>query len=381
MINFSLKGHESKKIFDPDQAIWKGDGGELLDITVSSNLHLSKLDENPHGMWRYRGVIPIKNDKNIVTLQEGNTPLSEVILPNMKSVWIKQDHLFPTGSYKDRGASVLISKAKELGVNKIIQDSSGNAGAAIAAYAAAANIPCEIFLPEETSLSKIVQIEAYGAKIIKVPGSRKETARRALMESQNSYYASHSYNPYFFHGTKTFAYELVEQLNWNAPDILVIPAGNGTLLLGCFIGFQELVQQKIIRKMPKLVAVQSEKCSPLFHYFKDQNFNMNLYEPNETIAEGIAIPNPIRLSQMFQAVKKTGGEVVLVSDTEIIEAWKFISRLGYFIEPTSAATIAGLINYSNNLDPNLKIASVFTGSGLKSIDKIQKILGQKNTSF
>ncbi|MCF8254113.1 MAG: threonine synthase [Bacteroidia bacterium] len=329
-------------------------------------------------MWRYRGVIPIINDNNIVTFQEGNTPLTEVILPNNKLVWIKQDHLFPTGSYKDRGASVLISKAKELGVSKIIQDSSGNAGAAIAAYAAAANIPCEIYLPEETSLSKIVQIEAYGAKIIKVPGSRKDTAKRALMESQNSYYASHSYNPYFFQGTKTFAYELAEQLNWNAPDILVIPAGNGTLLLGCYIGFHELVQQKIIQKMPKLVAVQSEKCSPLFHYFHDQNFNMNLYEPSETIAEGIAIPNPVRLSQMFQAIKKTGGDVVLVSDSEIIEAWKYISRLGYFIEPTSAATIAGLINYSNNLDPNLKIASVFTGSGLKSIDKIQKILGQTN---
>jgi threonine synthase len=267
-----------------------------------------------------------------------------------------------------------MSKLKEWKVRHIVQDSSGNAGAAIAAYAAKAGIPCDIFLPKETSESKVAQIQAYGANIIRVNGNRKQTAAVTFEAAQKSYYASHSFNPFFFQGTKTFAYEICEQLSWKSPDIVVLPAGNGTLLLGCYIGFKELAELDVIKKIPKLIAVQSQNCSPLVYINENPHFDANLFEGKGTIAEGIAIPNPVRLKQMLHAVIETNGEIITVSDIEIAKTWKWLASNGHFIEPTSAATIAGLNKFADGLSNELNIVSVFTGSGLKSIDKIQKIL-------
>ena len=200
-----------QRTYKDDEARWQCDCGGLLDIEFTPDFDLEKIAKRPPGMWRYREAIPIAQDEKIVSFDEGFTPLSLLQLDG-HSLYIKQDHLFPSGSYKDRGASVLISKAKELGLKRIVEDSSGNAGCAIAAYSARAGIECEIYVPESTSPGKLAQIRMYGAHLVLVPGSREDTAHAVMQAAQDTYYASHSWNPFFFQGTKTFAYEVCEQL-------------------------------------------------------------------------------------------------------------------------------------------------------------------------
>lgn len=287
-------------------------------------------------------------------------------------VLLKLDFLFPTGSYKDRGATVLMSQAKKEGVQFVVQDSSGNAGCAIAGYSAKANIGCKIFVPADTSPTKIIQIQLYGAEVVKVQGNREATAQACLHEAQNAYYASHVYNDLFFQGTKTFAFEVCEQLGWQAPNSVVLPAGNGTLLLGAYLGFSELLQEGVIAKMPKLIGVQARNCAPLYALHSRQV--LPAWSP--TLAEGISIAQPKRGQEMIDVVQKTGGTFIAVGE-EAIEAELFaLARKGYFVEPTSACVIAGLAQYVATLQEPEKIVSVLTGSGLKASEKLQKMFAK-----
>lgn len=323
-------------------------------------------------MWRYREAIPIQDDANIVSFDEGFTPMIEVVF-NGRPVFIKQDQLFSTGSYKDRGASVLVSKMKELKIKQVVEDSSGNAGCAISAYCTAADIHCDIFVPEDTAPGKLSQIQFYGAKLNKIPGNRKDAAHAVLKAARKIYYASHSWNPFFFHGTKTFAFEICEQLGWKSPDTLIVPVGNGTLLLGAYIGFNELFNSKIIDKTPKIVAVQAENCSPLYVAFKKNLKQVPEIYKKDTIAEGIAIADPIRGKQVVEAVEKSNGDFIIVDDFEIKESLKAICKKGFYIEPTSAATTAGINKYLRQSKHHEIIVSVFTGHGLKTTEKMLKL--------
>jgi len=320
-------------------------------------------------LWRYREAIPIHEENHIICMGEGCTPLEPMEIDHHR-VLIKIDYLFPTGSYKDRGAAVLVSKAKELGIRKVVEDSSGNAGCAIAAYCAKGGIGCEIYVPESTSKGKLTQIEAYGALLKRVKGSREKTAEATLEAASRTYYASHCWNPFFFHGTKTFAYEIWEQLNWKAPDTLVLPIGHGTLLLGAYIGFRELKEAGLVKKAPRLVGVQSAFCAPLYQAFQEGKEEVPLIEKKETLAEGIAIATPVRGKQILRAIQETGGEILSVSEEEIKIARKEMGLRGYFIEPTSAATIAGLKKYLSKKGRQETVVSTLTGIGLKSIEKM-----------
>ncbi|MGC8849203.1 MAG: threonine synthase, partial [Candidatus Bathyarchaeia archaeon] len=247
--------------------VWRCSCGGLLDIEYEAEFPLDKIRWREPSMWRYREAIPILNDSNIVSFLEGFTPLLRVDIGG-RAVLVKEDRLFPTGSFKDRGASVLISKVKELGVGSVVEDSSGNAGCSIAAYSARAGVHCRVFAPWDASPVKLAQISFYGAELVRVPGSREEAASAALEAAGDDYYASHSWNPFFLHGAKTFAFEVCEQLGWHAPDSVVLPVGNGTLLLGAYIGFRELMEADVIHGMPRLVGVQSMNCAPLYQAFK-----------------------------------------------------------------------------------------------------------------
>lgn len=328
-----------------------------------------EIDLTASSLWRYKSAIPLLPETPIVSLQEGFTPMRLVTVSGI-SLWVKQEQLSVTGSYKDRGASVLMSKAKELGIREIVQDSSGNAGCSIAAYAAAAGIACTLFVQKDTSPSKLAQMEAYGATLKLIDGTREDVADAALVAAKHTYYASHVYNPYFLQGTKTFAYEIAEQRNWKMPEAVVLPAGNGTLLLGCYIGFQELLASGIITHIPKLIAVQAAHCSPLAQAFFNQPPNLQI---QTTLAEGIAIAKPARAAEMLEAVHKTQGTFITVSEQAITDAWKACAQLGYYIEPTSAATIAGALSYAAS-SPQSDIVTLFSGHGLKSTDKILKLL-------
>ncbi len=311
----------------------------------------------------------------IISFEEGFTPLLPAELDG-RSVWIKQDHLFPTGSYKDRGASVLMSKVKELGISRVVEDSSGNAGCAIAAYSAKGRIQSEIYVPDSTSPGKLAQIEAYGAVLKKIPGSREDTARAVWDAAQKDYYASHSWNPFFFQGTKTWAFEVWEQLGWKAPDTILLPVGNGTLLLGAFIGFGELLEAGMIREIPRMIGVQSVHCAPLARAFREGLKEIPKIQPQETLAEGIAIAEPVRGKQIVEAVKKSGGSFLSVQEEEVKRALRLTGRMGFYVEPTAAAAVAGVLQYLKSSDPEETIVSVFTGHGLKATEKILKILGE-----
>ncbi len=361
------------------EKIWKCACGGLLDIVFTPSFPLDKIARREPNLWRYREALPILNDENIISFGEGFTPFIPVEFEG-RAILIKQDHLFPSGSFKDRGASVLVSKARELGIKDLVEDSSGNSGCAVAAYCGLAGIRCEIFVPENTSAGKLAQILMYGANLHKVPGSREDTAVAALAAAEKSYYGSHTWNPFFFQGTKTFAFEVCEQLGWKAPDSVVLPVGNGTVFLGAYLGFQELLEAGIVEKLPKLIGVQAARCAPLYKAFSEKSREIPEVKVEKTIAEGIGIARPARGGQILDAVEKSRGELIAVDEEEIQESLRVLCRKGYYIEPTAAATAAGLSRYLSKADPDETVVSIFTGHGLKSTEKMVKILNRVQSS-
>ena len=345
---------------------WRSESGALLDLKFTPELANDSFSDRPHTMWRYREAIPIEDDANIISFDEGYTPLTPHTLSGCTFL-LKQDHLFPTGSYKDRGASVLISQAKALGVDRVVEDSSGNAGAAIAAYCARSGIQCDIYVPESTSPAKLEQIAGYGATLHRIPGSREDTAEAALNAAKGQFYASHVWNPYFFHGTKTFAYEIWEQLGQRAPDEVLIPTGNGTLLIGAYIGFSELLAAGRIGQMPQLVGVQAENCSPLHEMWQHNLDALPSLTTSPTAAEGIAIAAPARGVQIVDIIRKTGGSIVTVTEDEIRTAHHTAQRAGWFIEPTSASALAAASR--RGCGEGQTVVIPLTGHGLKSAGK------------
>jgi threonine synthase len=358
-----------KRFYPLQPERWRCDCGSFLDLEFESRFPIQKILKRNPTLWRYREAIPIRHDASILSMGEGFTPLEEIEF-NGNRIRLKVDYLFPTGSYKDRGATVLISKMKEWKVQKVVEDSSGNAGSAIAAYSAKAGIRCEIYVPQYISPGKLVQILAYGATLKKVEGSRERTAVKAMKAASKIPYASHCWNPFFLHGTKTFAFEVWEQMDWKAPDTLVLPIGHGTLFLGAHLGFKELKKAGMIKTIPKMVGVQSAACPPLYQAFKEDRREPRPIEKKETMAEGIAIAEPVRGRQILEVIGETGGEIVAVTEREIGLALREMGQRGHFIEPTSAATIAGLRKYLGKKRGRETVVSTLTGTGLKSVGKM-----------
>ncbi|WP_339226710.1 threonine synthase [Oceanobacillus sp. FSL K6-2867] len=358
------------EIHDPQTLIYRCPCGGLLDIAeFDIDFPLDKIKQRTPSLWRYEEALPFSKSQQ-VTLGEGFT--SMVTMDNSDNVFLKMDYMMPTLSFKDRGASMLITAAKALHVKRIVADSSGNAGTAIAAYAAKARIKCDIFVPASTSPNKLSQIKAYGAKLHLIPGTREDTADAAIkeVEASGSFYASHVYNPFFYQGTKTYAYEIWEDMNGNVPDAIIVPVGNGTLLLGTYYGFKDLHDKGLIPSIPKFIAVQAEGCAPLFKAFQSGAQEIEPLEPKETQAEGIAIANPARHHQILQVIKETGGEMIAAPEQKIEDARQELAYKGFFVEPTSAATYAGYLTYvaqQGNPIKNLTTVIPLCGAGLKAI--------------
>lgn len=307
---------------------------------------LFKIPENP---------LKYKTD---LELGEVKTPLIKKELAGHE-IYYKLDYYQPTGSFKDRGARLMVGKLNETKVNEIIEDSSGNAGAAVAAYSAAAGITCNIYLPEDTSSGKIAQIESTGALIKKISGDREATSRAIKKAASNKYYASHIYNPLFFAGIATLAQELIEDLKYI--DEIILPVGNGSLLLGIWHGLKELLDKNNI---PRLIAVQAEPVSPIWEEYYGKKLNSNTYSKN--LAEGISIQEPARKIEIIKAVRESRGDVILVKQQEIKEALNQLWMQGIYIEPTAAVAPAAAIKYLKNKDVyNKNIVIILTGSGLK----------------
>jgi len=294
----------------------------------------------------------VQIEKPLVSIGGTVTPMFERTIGGV-TMQLKLDYYMPTGSFKDRGAYVLINKLKEFGVEEVVEDSSGNAGAAIAGYCAAAGIKCSIYVPESTSEGKIKQVKAYGAELVKVPGSRDDTSLAIQAAAQKTYYASHVYNPLFFEGTKSIVPEIAAQCG--IPDYIVVPAGNGTMLLGVYLGFKEL------GTLPRIIAVQSAHCTPVYAKFK----GIPALPPSPTAAEGIAVGTPMRIEEMVEAVRESGGDFITVEDEEVLFAKDELAKMGIYCEPTSGVAVAAAKKYFGNDAHGAKIVVPLTGSGLK----------------
>ncbi|MFE7133493.1 threonine synthase [Streptomyces sp. NPDC057638] len=295
----------------------------------------AELPGRVNSLWRYREALPLTAPT--VSLGEGRTPL----VPLTAHVSAKLDYLMPTLSFKDRGAVMLAELARTLAPRRVIADSSGNAGTSVAAYCARAGLPCTVYVPEGTSAKKCEQIRAHGARLETVPGDRETTAEaaRAAAGTPGTFYASHVYNPYFLHGTKTYVYELWEDLGGTLPDTLVLPVGNGTLLLGAALAVGELYEHGLITRRPTLTAVQAEAAAPLaaaFHAGADDLLDDGP-AIGPTLAEGIAIPRPPRARAILRAVRESGGTFLTVPEDRVRAAQRDLAARGLFVEATGVA--------------------------------------------
>jgi threonine synthase len=349
---------------------WRCTCGGLYHLRTAATFPRTAIRKRPHTLWRYREALPLPEACDTVTLGESVTPL--LPWPALPGCVLKLEFLSPTGSFKDRGAAVMLSHMSHLGVRAAVEDSSGNAGAAVAAYAARAGIACRIFVPAATSSGKLAQITAYGAAVAPIAGTREDVAAAARAAAEQSYYASHVFNPYFFQGTKTFALELWEQLGFRAPDRVILPVGHGTLYLGAYLGFRDLLEAGEIPSLPRLIGVQADLCAPLAAAWRGEPAG----EPASTVAEGIRIAAPDRAEEILQACRQTGGEMFTVSESEIVSTLLTLGRTGLFVEPTAAVAPAGALKLAaTGRLPTEGITVIpLTGSGLKASQTIAKLL-------
>lgn len=351
---------ESVHILRPNCAcggLWK------LDFSPPK-FSLAEIDRDEWSLFRYRKFMPVSGDAwRSVSLGEGMTPVIRLD----KDVLLKMDYFMPTLSYKDRGAVMLITRCKELGVDYVVQDSSGNAGNSIAAYAARAGIRCEIFVPEGTSPKKIDMIRAYGAKCTVVPGNRDHCADicREKVKRDGLYYANHVYNPFFYEGTKTYIYEVMEQIH-RMPNLILIPVGNGTLFLGAIVALEHLLESGLINRIPKIIAVQSENCDPLLKAALNGEECPAQIIPQPTIAEGIAIGKPRRGAEILAYASKYEVEFIHAPENKILEARNILAKKGVYCEHTTAANYAAYLHYRERQGAAEDCLITMCGAGLKS---------------
>ena len=318
-------------------------------------------------LWRYRAALWGIEPQARMSFGEGLTPLVTRSWAGY-DLQFKLDNTLHSGSFKDRGAAVMMNHLASLGVTEILEDSSGNGGAAIAAYAAAGGIHCHIFVPESTSAGKVVQITAYGAEVHRIPGTRQDTADAAAIASERFVYASHNWQPMFIEGVKTVAFEIWEQRGYQAPDAVVVPTSYGSNLLGLYRGFRELLAAGEIRRLPRLYAVQAAVVAPLARFMQEGTREV---QPHATVAEGIAGTRPIRLDEMAEAINTTGGRVVTVEEERIMPAQLgFAKATGLYIEPTSAVAAVAAQDLAGENEIGAESVVLLTGSGLKATDRI-----------
>lgn len=349
-----------------DSALWRSPTGAPMMITPLDGLRRDQIVAADRSMWRYRAALPIDLEPP-VSLGEGCTPLLASSFRGNRCRF-KLEWFSPTGSFKDRGASALISFLKQHGIDEILEDSSGNGGAAIAAYGAAAGMAVTILVPEKTLPAKVAQSRASAAVVQLVPGDREATEQAALEMSSEIFYAGHNWHPMFLQGTKTLGYEIWEDLGFQVPDNVVIPASAGSSLLGCYLAFTELVSSGEADRLPRLFMAQPANCAPVHASFQAGVDHFVGGDWTPTIADGTAIQRPVRLRQMLSALRHSNGGTVAVSEDAIRRASIELAGQGLYVEPTSALGAAGcsqLID-QGTLAEHEETVVILTGSGLKA---------------
>ena len=332
----------------------------------------------PRGMWRWHELLPVIYQENMIFLGEGDTPLlrlprlgSQLELPHL---YVKDESLNPTGSFKARGLASAVSKAKELGVKKVIIPTAGNAGGAMAAYAARSGLEACIFMPKDTPLANVEESRIAGASVILIDGLISEAAGMAGEKARQEgwFDVSTFKEPYRAEGKKIMGYELAEEFNWKLPDVIVYPTGGGTGLVGMWKAFGEMEQLGWLEngRLPRMVVVQSDGCAPVIKAFNEGADFCDYWVGAQTIASGLRVPKSFADQLILQDLRTSNGIAVAVSDDAIIRAQKQLAMMeGIFAAPEGAATLAGLIelNNMNWVHPDERIVLFNTGTGLKYV--------------
>jgi threonine synthase len=342
-------------------------------VEGAAPLSRAGIDSAQSSLWRYQMALVHEGPVG-VRLGEGWTPLVRGQWRGMPVSW-KCEFISVSGSFKDRGVAVMLNHLLANGITKVAEDSSGNGGAAVATYAAAANMACRIYVPASTSPGKITQMAATGAEVIRVPGARQAVADAAMSDDSGYYYASHNWHPAFVDGMKTVGYEIWEQLGFEVPDAIIAPTGGGSNLLGCFEAFSGLRKSGEISRLPRLYGAQSVNCQPLALAFAQGKDTYAEVQPSPSIAEGIAVSRPVRSRELLAGVRESGGAILAVTEEEIARAHALLARGGLYVEPTSAAAAALLNNLIESKDilPDENAVVILTGSGLKAGELIARM--------
>jgi threonine synthase len=346
--------------------------------TAARSLTKESLAGRRADLWRYREVLPVKDDSNIISLGEGWTPLLPA--PNLgklvgiDKLYIKDESQNPTQSFKARGMSAAVSMAKELGAQKLAVPSAGNAAGALAAYAARAGLECFIFMPRDTPRANVIECEQTGAHVTLMDGlitdCGAEVGRRK--EAEGWFDVSTLKEPYRVEGKKTLGYELAEQLDWKLPDVIVYPTGGGTGLIGMWKAFDEMEQMGWIgSKRPRMVTVQASGCAPIVRAFDEGKRFADEFPNASTVASGLRVPRAIGDFLILDAIRDSGGTAIAVTDEELIEATQEIGAAeGVFCAPEGAACLPALRKMleTNEVETSETVVLFNTGAGVKYLE-------------
>ncbi|MEN8173368.1 MAG: pyridoxal-phosphate dependent enzyme [Chloroflexota bacterium] len=350
-----------EKDLSPEE--WRCSCGEAWEPGVSD---VFEIDKGAHDIWRYRKMYGLDFEEPYFRMGSGWTPLLPFEIRG-REVNFKLEYIAPTASFKDRGTEVMINILAHQGVRRIVDDSSGNAGASVAANAARAGLEADIFVPSYASPDKQAQIAVYGAQVHAISGARVNAKNAALEAVQGeATLASHAYHPGFLSGQQSLAWELWEQLDGQAPDWYVLPVGQGVHLLGVWLGFKRLLAAGLVDRLPRLVAVQPTRLAPIKNALEKGFETVPELEPSKpSIAEGLAIASPVRGGRILEAIRETGGSCITVTDEATIKAQIQLAKRGLYVEPTSATVFAALERVFEQATATEIIVLPLTGSGLK----------------
>ncbi len=357
-------------------------GGPLLVLydleKARANWSRESLSNGPANMWRYSTVLPVRDAASIVSLGEGMTPIVHTkklgARLGARDLWVKDDGINPTGSFKARGLSCAVSMLVELGIRKVAIPSAGNAASAMAAYAAAAGLDAYIFMPRDVPQANYIECKAFGAHVTLVDGLISDCGRIVAerKEKEGWFDVSTLKEPYRIEGKKTMGYEIAEQLGWTLPDAIFYPAGGGVGLIGMWKAFGEMEALGWIpSERPKMIAVQTEGCQPVVRAFERGESKTQFWENAHTVAAGLRVPKPLGDALMLEAIRKSAGTAIAVSDQELLDASLELGALeGIFAAPEGGACVAALkkLLATGFLKPDERILLYNTGAGLKYLE-------------
>lgn len=355
--------------------LWRApDDGGYVNLTPAGGFDPAAIDRDVASLWRYRAMLRIEAPP--LTLGEGWTPLLPARWEG-REITVKCDHLMPSGSFKDRGISVMLAYLRGHGIAAVLEDSSGNAGASVATYAAAAGLAATIFSPALAPAGKLAQMRAMGADMRLIDGPRQNAADAAVAEAASGvFYAGHNIQPFFLEGCKTLAFELWEQAAGGLPAHVVVACGQGGNVMGLHIGFLELQAAGLIDRLPAIHGVQARNAAPYLAAWEANTDEPVSIDPKPSIADGITSSRPVRLKEVLAACRETGGGLIGVDEDEIVAALRALHAQGLFVEPTTAAGAAGLtaLMRSGRIGAGESVALILTGVGFKALDAIRQAI-------